>query len=393
MIMENKYNINKIIPIMLAFFTMGFVDLVGIATNHVKQDFTLSDTLANMFSVTVFLWFLIFSVPTSILMNKIGRKKTVLLSMILTLIGLVIPNLIYSSVSMFVAFSFIGIGNTIMQVSLNPLLANMVNPEKQSSFLTLGQFVKAIASAIAPILAAKAAIYYGDWKLLFVIFAVIDVIAIAYLMSTSIKESVEKKQSSSFSECIKLLGNVVIVLFFLGILVHVGIDVGVNITAPKLLQERIGVPLSEAGYVISIYFLLRTIGCFSGTFILAWFSPVKFFMISVSMIMAGVAGLFFSYDIIAIYICIGLIGFGNSNIFPIIFTSALSYMPSRQNEISGLMIMGIIGGAIFPVLMGVASDSMGSQTGSIVVLTTCVGYLLFLMIRMKKLTAGSNLKK
>lgn len=391
--MENRYNINKIIPIMLAFFTMGFVDLVGIATNHVKQDFTLSDTLANMFSVTVFLWFLIFSVPTSILMNKIGRKKTVLLSMILTLIGLVIPNLIYSSVSMFVAFSFIGIGNTIMQVSLNPLLANMVNPEKQSSFLTLGQFVKAIASAIAPILAAKAAIYYGDWKLLFVIFAVIDVIAIAYLMSTSIKESIEKKQSSSFSECIKLLGNVVIVLFFLGILVHVGIDVGVNITAPKLLQERIGVPLSEAGYVISIYFLLRTIGCFSGTFILAWFSPVKFFMISVSMIMAGVAGLFFSYDIIAIYICIGLIGFGNSNIFPIIFTSALSYMPSRQNEISGLMIMGIIGGAIFPVLMGVASDSMGSQTGSIVVLTTCVGYLLFLMIRMKKLTAGSNLKK
>lgn len=391
--MENRYNINKIIPIMLAFFTMGFVDLVGIATNHVKQDFTLSDTLANMFSVTVFLWFLIFSVPTSILMNKIGRKKTVLLSMILTLIGLVIPNLIYSSVSMFVAFSFIGIGNTIMQVSLNPLLANMVNPEKQSSFLTLGQFVKAIASAIAPILAAKAAIYYGDWKLLFVIFSVIDVIAIAYLMSTSIKESVEKKQSSSFSECIKLLGNVVIVLFFLGILVHVGIDVGVNITAPKLLQERIGVPLSEAGYVISIYFLLRTIGCFSGTFILAWFSPVKFFMISVSMIMAGVAGLFFSYDIIAIYICIGLIGFGNSNIFPIIFTSALSYMPSRQNEISGLMIMGIIGGAIFPVLMGVASDSMGSQTGSIVVLTTCVGYLLFLMIRMKKLTAGSNLKK
>ena len=388
--MENKHRINKIIPIMLAFFTMGFVDLVGIATNHVKQDFTLSDTLANMFSVTVFLWFLIFSVPTSILMNKIGRKKTVLLSMVLTLIGLVIPNFIYSSISMFVAFSFIGIGNTIMQVSLNPLLANMVNPEKQSSFLTLGQFVKAIASAIAPILAAKAVIYYGNWKLLFVIFAIIDVIAIVYLMSTNIKESIEKKQSSSFSECIKLLGNVVIVLFFLGILVHVGIDVGVNITAPKLLQERIGVSLSDAGYVISLYFLLRTIGCFSGTFILAWFSPVKFFMISVLMILIGVVGLFFSHNMIAIYICIGLIGFGNSNIFPIIFSSALNYMPSRQNEISGLMIMGIIGGAIFPVLMGIASDSMGSQMGSVVVLTSCVCYLLFLTIRMKKLTAGNK---
>lgn len=384
--MENKININKIIPIMLVFFTMGFVDLVGIATNHVKEDFTLSDTVANTFSVTVFLWFLIFSVPTSMLMNKIGRKKTVLLSMILTLVGLIIPNVIYDSISMFVAFSFIGIGNTIMQVSLNPLLANMVNPEKQSSFLTLGQFVKAIASAIAPILAAKAAIIYGDWKLLFAIFAIVDIIAIIYLMSTPIKESTEKKQqSSSFRECIGLLGNVIIVLFFLGILVHVGIDVGVNITAPKLLQERVGISLSEAGYAISLYFFLRTIGCFSGTFILAYFSPVKFFMISVFMIMAGIIGLYFSQSLLAIYVCIGLIGFGNSNIFPIIFSSALSYMPTRHNEISGLMIMGIIGGAIFPVLMGIASDAMGGQTGAVVVLTICACYLLFLMTKMKKI--------
>lgn len=384
--MKNKININKIIPIMLVFFTMGFVDLVGIATNHVKEDFTLSDTVANTFSVTVFLWFLIFSVPTSMLMNKIGRKKTVLLSMILTLVGLIIPNVIYDSISMFVAFSFIGIGNTIMQVSLNPLLANMVNPEKQSSFLTLGQFVKAIASAIAPILAAKAAIIYGDWKLLFAIFAIVDIIAIIYLMSTPIKESTEKKQqSSSFRECIGLLGNVIIVLFFLGILVHVGIDVGVNITAPKLLQERVGISLSEAGYAISLYFFLRTIGCFSGTFILAYFSPVKFFMISVFMIMTGIIGLYFSQSLLAIYICIGLIGFGNSNIFPIIFSSALSYMPTRHNEISGLMIMGIIGGAIFPVLMGIASDAMGGQTGAVVVLTICACYLLFLMTKMKKI--------
>ena len=221
--------------------------------------------------------------------------------------------------------------------------------------------------------------------MLFVIFAVVDVIAILYLMSTPIKEPTEKKQSSSFRECISLLSNVIIVLFFLGILVHVGIDVGVNITAPKLLQERAGISLSEAGYVISLYFFLRTIGCFSGTFILAWFSPVKFFMISVFMIMTGIIGLYFSQSLLAIYICIGLIGFGNSNIFPIIFSSALSYMPTRHNEISGLMIMGIIGGAIFPVLMGVASDTMGGQTGAVIVLTVCACYLLFLMTKMKKI--------
>ena len=167
---------------MLAFFTMGFVDLVGIATNYVKQDFNLSDTAANSFSVMVFLWFLIFSVPTGILMNKIGRKKTVLLSMVVTFAGLAIPLFIYDEIAMFIVFAFLGIGNTLMQVSLNPLLANMVNKRRLPSYLTLGQFVKAIASFVAPLIAAQAAIYYGNWKLLFTIFMVIDIVAVIYLL-------------------------------------------------------------------------------------------------------------------------------------------------------------------------------------------------------------------
>lgn len=383
--MGNENKINKIIPVMLAFFTMGFVDLVGIATNYVKQDFSLSDTAANSFSVMVFLWFLIFSVPTGMLMNKIGRKKTVLLSMVVTFIGLALPFFVYNEITMFIVFSFLGIGNTLMQVSLNPLLANMVRKDRLPSYLTLGQFVKAIASFIAPVIAAQAAIYYGNWKLLFSIFAVIDVIAIIYLLMTDIAEAEEKNESSSFRECVRLLGNSVIFLLFLGILVHVGIDVGINITAPKLLQERVGMPLAEAGYATSLYFLFRTFGCLSGSFIMARFSPVKFFMLSVFLILAGIAGLYVCEDKIPMYVCVALIGLGNSNVFSIIFSNALLYMPSRNNEISGLMIMGITGGAVFPVLMGVASDVMGGQVGAVVVLTVCVAYLLFLMVKMKKL--------
>lgn len=376
---------NKIIPVMLAFFTMGFVDLVGIATNYVKQDFALSDTAANSFSVMVFLWFLIFSIPTGILMNKIGRKKTVLLSMVVTLVGLVIPFFVYNDVAMFIVFSFLGIGNTLMQVSLNPLLANMVRNDRLPSYLTLGQFVKAIASFVAPVIAAQAAIYYGNWKLLFSIFAVIDLIAIVYLLLTTIKEPEEKNESSSFMKCIRLLGNGVILLLFLGILVHVGIDVGVNITAPRLLQERVGMPLAEAGYATSLYFLFRTFGCLSGSFIMAKFSPLKFFMLSVCLILAGVVGLYFCETAMPIYICVALIGLGNSNVFSIIFSNALLYMPTRNNEISGLMVMGITGGAVFPVLMGAASDAMGGQVGAVVILTVCVTYLMFLMVKMKKL--------
>lgn len=382
--MNSKVNKKSIIPVMLAFFTMGFVDLVGIATNYVKQDFALSDTAANSFTVMVFLWFLVFSIPTSMLMNKIGRKNTVLLSMVVTFAGLVIPLVVYNDISMFFAFSCLGIGNTLMQVSLNPLLAGMVDEKRLPSYLTLGQFVKAIASFVAPLIAVHAAVQMDNWRVLFLIFAVIDIIAILYLLFTPIVEAKARNSSSTFKECILLLRDGTIVLLFVGILVHVGIDVGVNISAPKLLQERIGLSLSEAGYATSVYFLFRTLGCFSGTIIMARFSPVKFFILSVVLMLLGVAGLLFDTSEMMIYACVALIGVGNSNVFSVIFSRALLYMPSRNNEISGLMIMGITGGAVFPVLMGMASDYMGGQIGTILILAVCVVYLLFLSGKMNK---------
>jgi len=381
--MKSDNIIPKIIPVMLAFFTMGFVDLVGIATNYVKADFSLSDTAANFYSVIIFLWFLVFSVPTGLLMNKIGRKKTVILSIIVTFFGLCIPFFLYDKTSMFVTFSFIGLGNTLMQVSLNPLLTNLVSSKKLPSYLTMGQFVKAIASFLAPIIAAQAAIHFNNWKLLFPAFAVISFVAIIYLSLTEIKELPVEGKPSSFGECFRLLGNGMIFFLFVGILVHVGIDVGINITAPKLLQERVGMTLADAGYATSIYFLFRTFGCFAGTFILSRFSAQRFFVASVLTILIGILGLYFSFNTVLIYVCVALIGVGNSNVFPIIFSRALMCMPNRNNEISGLMIMGISGGAVFPVLMGIASDNLGGQIGAVIVLTCCVSYLLFLTAKLK----------
>lgn len=383
--MKNEHIIARIIPVMLVFFTMGFIDLVGIATNYVKSDFSLSDTAANAFSVMVFLWFLAFSVPTGILMNRIGRKKTVLLSLVVTFIGLCIPCLMYTSFSMLLCFSFLGLGNTLMQVSLNPLLTNIVRGDKLPSYLTMGQFVKAIASFIAPVIAAQALIHYGNWKLLFPLFAVITLVAMVYLYFTEIREQAVEGKPSSFQECFGLLGDKIILILFFGILVHVGIDVGVNITAPKLLMERADMVLADAGYATSLYFLFRTFGCFVGTFVLAKFPPRNFFIISVCLMLLGIVGLYFSYDPLIIYICVALVGLGNSNIFPIIFSRALLYLPTRNNEISGLMIMGISGGAVFPVLMGLVSDGLGGQVGAVIVLTVCVGYLVYLMLKFKSI--------
>lgn len=379
---ENKYL--KIIPVIMAFFAMGFVDLVGIATNYVKADFDLSDTVANLFPSMVFFWFLIFSVPTGMLMNRIGRRKTVLLSLIITTAALALPYLNYSFASMLVSFSLLGIGNTLMQVSINPLLSNIVRGEKLASSLTLGQFVKAIASFIAPLIAAWAAASFGDWKLLFPIFMVVAVIATIWLGLTQIKEDEITDKTSTIFQCLSLLGDRIILLSFLGIICHVGIDVGVNVTAPKILIERLDMPLTEAGFATSLYFLFRTIGTFTGVIALARTSAKKVFGISVILMLFSMIGLLMFHNLTLIYISIALVGLGNSNIFPILLFKAMSYLPTKKNEVSGLMIMGLFGGTIFPLLMGLLSDTMNSQMGALIVLSVGVAYLIFLSFKLRK---------
>ena len=377
----------KLVPIMLCFFAMGFVDLVGIASNYVKADLNLTDSEANIFPSLVFFWFLIFSVPTGILMNKIGRKKTVMLSLVVTFVSLLIPVFGDNYGVMLCSFSLLGIGNALMQTSLNPLLSNIISGDKLASSLTFGQFVKAIASFLAPYIAmwgaTQAMPTFGlGWRVLFPVYMVIAVIAVLWLGATPIEEEKPDK-ASGFVSCLKLLGSPFILLCFLGIMCHVGIDVGTNTTAPKILMERLGMTLDEAGFATSLYFIFRTLGCFSGAIILHKVSARSFFVVSVICMLLAMAGLLVSDAEAVIYTAIALIGFGNSNIFSIIFSQALLAVPEKKNEISGLMIMGLFGGTVFPLFMGFASDAMG-QDGAVAVMTVGVIYLLFYTLKIKK---------
>ncbi len=379
-----KSVVSSLVPVMFAFFVMGFVDMVGTATNYVKADFALSDTMANFLPSMVFLWFFFLSVPTGLLMNRIGKRKTVLLSLAVTALALILPMFAYNYPVLLASFCFLGIGNTLMQVSLNPLASCIVSGEKFASTLTFGQFIKAIASFIAPIIASWASLHFGNWRLLYPVFLAFAVTATAYLWFTRIEEEIPKDKSSGFIQCLKLLGDGTVLLLFLGIVAHVGIDVGVNTCAPKIIMERLALPLEKAGIATSIYFLFRTLGCLSGSFILARFSLKKFFVVSVACMVLAMIGLFVCRSLIGIYVAIALVGFGNSNIFSMVFSRALYYLPERGNEMSGLMIMGLIGGTVFPLLMGVLSDAMGTQTGSVIVISIGVAYLVYLAAKFLK---------
>lgn len=383
---DRKSFLIQFVPVMLCFFAMGFVDLVGTASNYVQKDLNLTDSQANLFPSLVFFWFLIFSVPTGMLMNRIGRKNTVIISLVITACSLIIPITGDSYTTMLISFSLLGIGNAVMQTSLNPLVTNLISGDKLASTLTFGQFVKAIASFLAPILAAWGATTYFPtfglgWRAMFVIYAIVSFLSVSALAATPIEEERPDK-ASGVGECLKLLGRPFILLCFIGIMCHVGIDVGTNTTAPKIIMERLGLPLEEAGFATSVYFIFRTAGCFLGAFILRAMSPKLFFGISVAMMLAAMAILFVCDSLAAIYIGLGLIGFGNSNIFSIVFSQALLSSPNEKNEVSGLMIMGLFGGTVFPLAMGYAADALG-QNGAVVVMTVGVAYLLFYSLKIK----------
>ncbi len=377
-------NSNKtlyLIPVMLCFFAMGFVDLVGIASNYVKEDLGLSDSVANIFPSMVFFWFLIFSVPTGMLMNRIGRKNTVLLSLAVTVVSLVLPLTGSSFGVMLASFCLLGIGNALMQTSLNPLISTVVKGGNLAGTLTFGQFVKAVASFLAPYIAmwgaigAVPAMGYG-WKVLFLVYLVVGILSAVLLAVTPIgEEKASGGRASSLAGCLRLLGRPVVLLSFLGIMCHVGIDVGTNTTAPKLLMERLGMTLNEAAFATGLYFIFRTAGCLTGSFFLRMVNNRRFFAISVVMMALGMAGMFFGTSEAVLYAAIALVGYGNSNVFSQVFSQALLSVPDKQNEVSGLMIMGLFGGAVFPLVMGVAADAAG-QAGAVAVMACGVAYLL-----------------
>ena len=385
--MNNK----KLVPVMLCFFTMGFVDMLGIAKNHMMDDGVVSSSTAYMLASLVFFWFFIFSIPTSLLMNRIGRKQTVLLSLVITLVSMVIPIFWVQSLPMMIIFfSLLGIGNTLMQTSLNPLVDVVMKGGASASTLTFGQFIKSICSLMAPLIAKWGAMQEIPsmglgWRILFPAYLVIGILITLLLFGTRIEEELQpqaqKSISKQFADALALLvpntktGGAAVLLCFLAIVCHVGVDVGTNLTAPEILKERLNFTSGKADDAILLYFIFKMFGSFSGSFIMSHLKDWTFLLVSVLMMVASAVGLFFGQTQWILFVSIALMGYGNGNPFSIIFARALKAAPEKKNEVSGLLIMGLIGGMVFPIFMGFASDAMG-QVGAVLVMTVGILYLL-----------------
>lgn len=371
--MKNK---SKILPVLFGFFIMGFCDLVGVSVTYAKDYFNWSETQAGFLPSMVFIWFLIISIPVSIWMDKKGRKTISLIGLLANFVGMLLPLLTFTQTSCYIAFALLGIGNTILQVSLNPLLTNVIAEGKLSSIMTAGQFIKALSSFVGPLVAGFCSVYFNNWTLMFPIFAAITLISGIWLFFTPITEKNDERITSNLYQVVSLLKNKTICLLFGGIICIVGLDVGMNVFTPKLLMENAELTKEIASYGTSWYFAARTVGTLCGVFLLAKFSEINYFRINMFIVLIALSCIYWIHAQYMILLVVCIIAFAMSSIFAVIYSLALHSLPNRANEISGLMITGISGGAIIPPLMGVCADIAGNQIGSIMVMLFCIVYLL-----------------
>jgi len=379
----SKIGFKKTLPVFMSFVVMGFIDIIGVATGYIKKDFELSDFISQFLPMMVLLWFFVLSVPAGVLQDKFGKRNMLNIGMVLQAIGLGLPFVHYSFGMMLASFILLGIGNTVIQVSANPLLQDVTPSEKLASYMSISQFVKAIISFSGPLIATAMATVFGNWKLVLAIYGITSLLSAFWLAMTPIQESKPDRKPASFASCFGLLKNRFIAFMALSIFLIVGTEVSINTNITSILTFRYGVTLEVAAIGISLFFAGETVSRFLGAVILNWIKPRTFLLLITVVSLLGILGIFIAPGNTFAFVSVFITGLGIGNMFPTIFSLSLEKMPDRANEISGLLIMAVSGGAVLPLLMGFVSTMLG-PVASISVIALCMFYILWVSFFVQK---------
>ena len=375
----------RTIPIFLVFFIMGFGDAVGTLVGFVTKEFNLSPAVAGLLPFFGFLAFGLFSVPLGILADKKGQKFVLVVFLSLVLVGELIPVISIARYEyVLIPIFFIGLGITALQVVGNPMMRTVSAPGMFSRNLTFAQFIKSIGSNAAPYILPLVIAMGIAWQSIFGIFALVVAVALISVSFLKIeKESEEKKSGASIRSSFALLKEPYVLMMVLGIFFYVGAEVGLNSWIARLLQMKFSLDIDKMATLgIGFFMTALAIGRLAGSFILSYLSPKKFFLSTALVGVAAILGMFVPSESVVL-VSIFLAGISFANVFPLIFSILIDTIPERSNELSGLLVMAIVGGAIIPALMGVVADK--SVELSFVIPLAIFVYISFL--------AFSSLKK
>ncbi len=368
----------KAAPVFLAFLAMGFADAVGPFVSLARSEFQLSNTVASLIPLVGFSMFGLFSVPMGVIQDSRGKKFILTLGLVVSFLGLLNASFgLHSFARFLVTVLALGAGATILQVAGNPIMRDVSAPGRYARNLSLAQFVKAIGSLSGPLIPVIAARFFGaSWQVMFPIYTVALALALVTVFGLHVREEKPEQRAATMGSCLKLLGNGYVLAMVAAIFFYVGAEVCVSAGIPLFLKERFNMDISKVGLLgTSLFFTALTIGRLCGGVILNWIPPRRFFLVTCGIAILGLLGLFAPDATVAVG-SFFLAGLGFANIFPLVFSIAVEAMPNNTNELSGLMITAIVGGAIMPPLMGVVADSSSVQLSFLVPLA-CILYITY----------------
>jgi len=384
---DNKGFSKALLPILAGFFVMGFGDIIGTVMNQVKAECAVhADTIAWLMPIFAFVWFPIISIPTGVMCGRIGRKNSVMISLIVTIVAMLVP--LAASAERWwlyvVAFALVGIGNTIIQAALPALLSNVVPKDQITSRISLGQFVKALCAALTPVFVYLTATALGNWKLLFPLYGLLTVVCALWLLATKMpderavaEQGGARANLTTFGSCLAMLKHPYVLAMTVGILFSVGADVGFSVAIPEYLKNVYKVDVNRAGMGPTVYFIAKTVAAFLGAILFAKVSAAKCFPWCMGIGILVTAAILFVGSPLAFLVCVFIVALMTANSFGMCMGLAIDKVPEKTNEITALMVMAIVGGGLVSALLGVAQKAFGA-TGIVTVLLVCIGYLFVL---------------
>lgn len=387
-----KYNKWILLPVLSGFFIMGApAGIISTAMARINEDLREFPVLAGMLPFMAFVWFLLISIPTGVLCGRIGRKNTVMLSLLVTVAAMVFPFLagVQRIWPYFAAFACLGIGNTMIQASLPALVSNVVPPDQITSRLSLGQFVKAICGTVTPVIALACSGWLGNWKMLFLVFGTLAFAAAAWLFCSNVPREESTGPKTSFLSCMRVLADPYILAMTIGVLFAVGADIGLAVAIPAYLRDIFKLSNDAAGTGPSVYFGAKMIAAFAGSIVFAYISAARCFPYLIGMAILAATGLFFAPNPTVFLVLVFFAAVGFANAFGMCMGLAIDRRPDKANEISALMVMAICGGGISTFVMGLVRNTWGA--GSITfVLLACLLYLLGLGVFATRQSSRGN---
>ena len=354
-------------PVFLAFLAMGFADAVGPFVSLAKNEFQLSNTVASVIPFVGFSMFGLLSIPVGVFQDQRSKKTVLMLGLFVALLGLMNAAFGLSSFPQFLlTVVALGAGAAILQVAGNPIMRDVSEKGMYARDLSLAQFVKAIGSLSGSLIPAGVARYFGaSWTVIFPIYAVVVAVALLAVAGLRVREQKSESRAATLGSCLALLANGYVFMMVAAIFLYVGAEVSMSAGIPLFLKQRFDIG-SDVGLLgTGLFFVALTIGRFSGGVVLNWVAPRKFFVLTCAVSILGLLGVFLPQRD-AVVACFFVAGLGFANIFPLVFSIAVETMPERTNELSGLMVTAIIGGAFVPPVMLAISDHSSMQLSFLV---------------------------